>query len=88
MSLGVAAGAALPAVAQCHARRLPHVSVPLEPAVYQQHTPHGVRRFATRIARHLACSPARGDVSKAMSDEIHQPRRAQVRHSVGFKYWH
>ena len=87
-SLAVVAVAAPPAAMQRYARRPPpHVSMPLEPAVYQRHIPHGMRRFAARIARHLARSPAHGDVSKAMSDEIRQPRRAQARRSVGFEYW-
>ena len=39
VSLAVAASAAYPAAVQRHARRPPHVSMPLEPAVYWQHTP-------------------------------------------------
>ena len=38
--------------------------------------PHGTRRFAPRAAQHLVRSFAGGDISKVMSDEIRQPRRA------------
>ena len=67
----------------------PHTSArPLEPAVYRRHTPHGTRRFAARVARRITRPPpAHGDVSKTISDEIRQPRRAQARRSVGLEYW-
>ena len=35
--------------------------------------PHSTRRFTTRITRHIARSPAHGDISKMISDEIRQP---------------
>ena len=66
----------------------PHTSARLlEPAVYRQHTPHGTRRFAAHVARQLTPSPAHGDVSKTISNEIRQPRRTQAHRSIVLEYW-
>ena len=66
----------------------PHTPArPFEPAVYQRHTPHGTRQFAAHVAQKLTRSPAHGDVSKTISDEIRQPRRAQARCSIVLEYW-
>ena len=64
------------AVTQCHARCPPHVSVPLNRRFTGGTRSHGARRFAPHATRHLVRLSACGDVSKVMSDEIRQPRRA------------